>query len=518
MYRRIPKMLIAMCLLATASAQSVVYQVKRNTGSLSEDDLARRIFDGERKTIALFAKRNPIVETYAQSLNPEQAPQAIIDDAYLLRRVSLDADSPSGRMRQSFAFGRMVRSRMIKMNNGDRWPLYPEGYVDMLFADHTAFDQDHYTLKYETTVMLGDTECLRLAVAPIEPKWSGQFAGTIWVETNRFRIVRLEGTFTPKRPTFFAKYLNVRGFSTLGIYLHFDSWRQEVAPGIWMPAYSYFDDARLWNDGKFATSYHLRGHTWVWGYTEGVDKGKPSPAQAATDPLSRLQDAGLIASPGVVEHWLENIVQDVQMAGHIAGPEIYCRILMTSPVEMFSVGNTVVISRGLLNIVPDQLILTGLLARQIAQMTLKLGSTKPLKSIPIFDTRRISDFAGFGGRHTAGKVSAMHNLMAERLSSTQFAAAVLSADRFVGSLAAASSQTPHLLLRTGFGFGLVERKRSGRPADSTSVTLTTALVLRADYGLNSWLDQVTISNEESHSRWAAQGSASIDSSASSVTQ
>jgi hypothetical protein len=54
---------------------------------LSSKQLAQRIFTGEQISIAQFSKREPIVESYVQSLDPEVSPEAVVDDAYFLGRV-----------------------------------------------------------------------------------------------------------------------------------------------------------------------------------------------------------------------------------------------------------------------------------------------------------------------------------------------------------------------------------------------------------------------------------------------
>jgi hypothetical protein len=316
---------------------------------LSSKQLAQRIFTGEQISIAQFSKREPIVESYVQSLDPEVSPEAVVDDAYFLGRVSLNPDAPHQGRVQPFAFGASERSRHIRVNTGDRWPLYPDGYVDMLFVDISDFDKDHYDLTYQGDQALGDKEYLRMAVQPLDGKVSGRFVGNIWVDITSFRIVRIVGTFSPKRLSPFSKYFNASGISRLGLYFHFDCWRQEVSPGAWVPASTSFDEQRMWNAGDLTTSFHLRGQTWVWSY----QTLEPEARKASADPLAELKSSGLLASPGKVEDSLNRIVKEIQLANGIEGPAIDCRVLLTTPAEVFSLGNTLLISRGLLNLVPD---------------------------------------------------------------------------------------------------------------------------------------------------------------------
>jgi hypothetical protein len=492
-YPNISRVTIVLCIASVVNAQPAPHGSQENPENVIQRELFRRIFDGEHKTIALFAKSRPVVETYAQSLNPDVTPEAVIDDAYFLSRVSLDPDSTPTRVLQRFAFGRTYSSQQIKMDNQLLWWLHPEGYVDMLFVDLTDFDEDYYTLKYRENVMLGDTACMLITVTPVEPKWPGQFTGNIWVETTGLHIVRIEGTFTPRKPRWF-QYLNLSGMSTLDFYLHFDSRRQEVSPGVWLPAYTYFDEKQLWNQTRLSTGYHFRGHILAWGYRDS-NEYQISQAQTAADPLSRLQDAGLIAVPGAVERWLDGIVHDIQVSGHIVEPEVHCRVLMTTPVEIFSVGNSIVVSRGLLNILPSRSVLGVLLAREIAYISLKRqGPRMPnSKATPIFDARRTSEFPGLGLAHSKDDGLEAQSRLAELLVSSPYAGAVSLTDKFEELLARESLQVPQLL-RARFGIGLVNKK-AAHEAKASSLALpsqTDRLLLRSDYWINSWENEITV--------------------------
>jgi hypothetical protein len=154
-------MMVALVITSWTQAQQVPpAQSDGGIGAWSAQELAQRIFTGEQMTIAQVSKRAPIVESYVQSLDPEAHPETVIDDAYFLGRVSLDGDSPRQERLQSLMVGARPESRFIRVNTGDRWPLYPDGYVDMLFVDITDFDKDHYQLTYKQTDTLGDKQWL----------------------------------------------------------------------------------------------------------------------------------------------------------------------------------------------------------------------------------------------------------------------------------------------------------------------------------------------------------------------
>ena len=59
-------------------------------------------------------------------------------------------------------------------------------------------------------------------------------------------------------------------------------------------------------------------------------------------------------------------------------PAVHCRILLTSPLESFTVGHTIVLSRGLIDVLPDEASLATMIAHELAHIVL---------SHPVIDTR-----------------------------------------------------------------------------------------------------------------------------------
>ena len=51
-------------------------------------------------------------------------------------------------------------------------------------------------------------------------------------------------------------------------------------------------------------------------------------------------------------------------------PDVRCRVLLTSPLESFTVGHTIVISRGLLDVLPDEASLAMTLAHELSHIAL----------------------------------------------------------------------------------------------------------------------------------------------------
>jgi hypothetical protein len=51
-------------------------------------------------------------------------------------------------------------------------------------------------------------------------------------------------------------------------------------------------------------------------------------------------------------------------------PEVHCRVLLTSTLESFSIGHTIVLSRGLLDVLPDEANLAAMLAHELGHVML----------------------------------------------------------------------------------------------------------------------------------------------------
>ncbi len=93
--------------------------------------------------------------------------------------------------------------------------------------------------------------------------------------------------------------------------------------------------------------------------------------QAEENVIEKLQRASLLDAPGEVDKVLQTVVNNLEITNNITvEPEIRCRVLMTTPMETFSVGHTIVVSRGLLDVLPDEATLATVLAHEMAHIVL----------------------------------------------------------------------------------------------------------------------------------------------------
>jgi len=210
------------------------------------------------------------------------------------------------------------------------------------------------------------------------------------VEQDHYNIVRFNGTYLhPKIHT---------------AYLHCDSWRVNVAPSLWLPAYIYSEEPAITLDTKILA---VKAQTRLWGYLASASsrqreqdsfaavfvdpkaavtdlaKGSLTPLeserswerQAEDNVIERLERAELLSPPSEVDKVLQQVVTNLEASSNLAvEPEVRCRVLLTSPLESFSVGHTIFVSRGLLDVLPDEASLATILAHELAHIVLAHNS------------------------------------------------------------------------------------------------------------------------------------------------
>ena len=344
------------------------------------DRLLDEIVKNEQDFLAQMRVLNPIIETYLQEdpNDPDEGPR---DDQYFLGRVTLGG----GIDYDSFLDSATIRQRA----HGRQVVFKPAGFAQMMIPDATNFDRQTYSFEFVRREFLGEVRCLVFDVAPRAESSPGRFIGRIWVEDRERRIVRLNGSFTPAKVS--------RWGANVDLYFNFDSWRVNVSPGHWVPAYVYVENATPSTTKQRVPRF--KAQTRFWGYDVGggtklseltsilvesesavEDAGgtkQNSPLesqrmwerQAEENVLERLDKAGLLAPKGEVDRVLNAVVNNL-LATNNLNIDIECRVLMTTPLETFSVGRAIVISRGLIDVLPDEASLAMVLAGEVAHIAL----------------------------------------------------------------------------------------------------------------------------------------------------
>jgi hypothetical protein len=360
----------------------------RNTGASAQvpqtatklDEIIDRIIKREHEEIAAFDLFSPVIETYIQEVKFNQATGAVPkSDYYFLGQADF-----RGRLK--------VHSMTERSRKGSfLWSFEPAGFLQMIYIDRGEFDKAHYRFKYSGREFLGEVRCLVFDLSPAPKVRGARFVGRIWVEDQDFTVVRINGKYIP------AMHFSLKTFED-EYYLHFDSWRANMKSGLWLPSYVYsqeFNRPMRFSNPSYKSSTHLWGYKLKQGSREEelsrllVESANPikdeatqhdrSPLEAQREwrheaennVLDLLERDGLVAPQGEVDKVLNTIVNNLEVTNNFDEQiDLRCRVLLTSNLEMFSVGNTIVLSRGLIDVVPDEETLAALVAHGMADAML----------------------------------------------------------------------------------------------------------------------------------------------------
>jgi Peptidase family M48 len=351
--------------------------------AMTLSDVLDRVVQREHLFMAQMRHMHPMVETYLQDLKNDSTGNATpVKDQYFLGRLDL-SDGPED---VSFVgqpgFGRRMLSKMTGVYALHFLPL---GFAQMVVLD-PDFQKRYYDFTFVRREFLGELRCLVIDVKPKPGQKTARFMGRIWIEDQDYNIVRFDGTYYPQ--------------PKMNFFFHFDSWRLNMRPGMWLPAYVYIEESNL--KTGWSKTLHFKAQTRLWGYDlKGLSKNEEftqilidspqsvkdqsdaaadaSPVvaqrmwerQAEENAVDRLQKIGLLAPSGEVDKILSTVVNNLLLTNNIDLPgDIHCRVLLTAPLESFTIGHTIVMSRGLLDVLPDEASLAMVLAHELSHIVL----------------------------------------------------------------------------------------------------------------------------------------------------
>jgi hypothetical protein len=476
----------------------------------------------EKVMVKELQKRIPIVQTYIQNVKADVKLGSVpASDNYLLSRVDF------GKTFQAESFDeKSTKKGFFKGSLGALSGLtkalrldveyVPTGFMDMMFTDATNFDRQHYDFQFVRNDFLGTIHTQVFDVFPRKGSGAGRFTGRVWVEDQVGTVVRFNGTFTGNanldRPEYF----------------HFDSWRINMQPDLWLPAAIYVEEThRAKNDGDEG----LRAQTYFWGYSLKVPAHEAENAtvqidnvtdksdqaqdvgplqasrawvtQAENNVLDRLVQAGLLAPPSDFDKVLEQVTNNIVIGNKLDLPDtIHCRVLLTTPLESLSIGNTILLSKGLVDVLPSEEGLAAAIAFQLAHIT--LGHH--------IDTRyAFNDRLLFPDEATFQRINMSHNatyddLAAKKaiefLNNSVYHDRIPNAGLFFVQLQASAKQlkaltTPQIgdsLLRADGTPWLIDLAKSSPKLDVDNLQQITALPLGSHLKIDPWDDKVVTLN------------------------
>ena len=326
----------------------------------------------EKVVIKVVRERTPLVETYIQNMKPDpivrQVPES--DEHHLTRidfgKVIGDTEykegPKAGQKQGVMAHFKGSLGAITGLGNSLHLQFNETGFVQMLLMDSNSFDKQTYNFYFVRQDFLGNVQTAVFDVSPIKKNAKGRFLGRIWVETRDGNVVRFNGDFAG-------------GEKDYKEFFHFDSWRTNVQPDSWLPTSFYVEES----DPKSQTStLKFKAINNVWGYVLKVpaqvaektdievqgasDVSQDAPdvgprgaqaefqQQAEDNVIERLFQAGLLDAPSDFDKTLGDLANNILAYNNVAvARPIKVRTLLTEPLESLAVGNTIILSKSLID-------------------------------------------------------------------------------------------------------------------------------------------------------------------------
>jgi hypothetical protein len=328
--------------------------------------LVQKAIAQEKMVVKVLRQQTPLVQTYIQNMRSDPKLQWVPEsDQYALGRVDFarvirsSNEYETGLSTHGFFQGSLdYIKELTKALNINGWPL---GFMGMMFVDPVNLDQEHYDFSYVRRDFLGGVRTVVFDVRPKPNEAYGRFFGRVWIEDQEGNIVRFNGSYTGGPP-----------------YYHFDSWRVNVRPNVWLPTAIYVEENPS-TIAKQAPGMHAQ--TYFWGYSlklptpdNDSSASRPRASQADANVLDRLTQAGLLAPPSDFDKVLETVTNNIIIGSKLNLPyDVHCRVLLTAPLESLSIGNTILISKGLADVLPTEEALAAVLSYQVAHIVMGHG-------------------------------------------------------------------------------------------------------------------------------------------------
>jgi hypothetical protein len=426
----------------------------------STDLLIDRIIGREHFMMESMSHLSPMLETYVQNMKPDNELGMVpASDEYFLGKLDFNKKQVGDKL---YVNEPAMWKKVLKALNPTMPMTYvPAGFISTMLIDGEHFDRQHYNLTYVRREFLGDVRCLVFDVTPAGKSAApNAYTGRIWVEDQEYNIVRTKGTHDG---------------GSFSHQFHSDVWRQNLRPGLWLPTYVYSEES----DMKYGVvrKLHFKSQTRLWGYdvkynmpqeeltrvlvddpnavrdhSEAAQDMGPVQSQreweieAQENVLEKLEKAGLLAPKGEVDKVLETVVNNVLITNNLdIQPEVHCRVLLTAPLESFTVGHTIVLSRGYLDVLPDEASLAMALTHELAHIVLghRLDTKFAFNDRTIFPDEKTFHRIGLGlNEHdeTAADTKAI-----ELLQKSPYKDKLSTAGLFLKALELRSGEIPNLL-------------------------------------------------------------------------
>lgn len=471
------------------------------------DQAIDRVIARERDEVASIRRYSPIVETYIQDMKADPAMGILpVKDHYFLGQAELSKGINDDSLLEKKKKGIGAFNPFAHLEEGSS--RVPEGFLQMVYIDANGFDRQHYEFKYVGREFLGEVRCAVFDITPLPKTGKNRFNGRIWAEDQQFTIVRFNGMF------------EAGSGEGVGFNLHFDSWRMNLQPDQWLPAFVYSQESELRNSA--GSTIRFKAQTRLWGYNladvnRPLDFNQPATAQSAAsggtgtqdyspieaerewqqraevNVLDRLQRIGLLAPAGNVEKILETVVNNLEVTNNL-DIDVHCRVMLTSTLESFSIGHTIVMSRGLIDVLPDEPSLATALAQELAAIMITKPSTDQWGFNDTTNVTAGEALSRFSFKATPAEVDMANKKAVEILKNSPYKDKLGNAALFLKQLSTESAALPSLInARLGNGVALSSALANlGPPLRADKLDQVAALPLGARLKLDPWDDHVEL--------------------------
>jgi len=506
--RKLSNQILVLALCAGTVVPAIAAAAPAADQPRTPDQVIDRVVSNEQRLYSQIRNYSPLVETYIQNLKADKdLGQVPAGDKYFLGRANFAKGVSLVPLNETQNKGKKVFGSIGNFFSF-AMQFLPDGFLQMIFIDTNGFDKQNYKFDYVRREFLGEVRCLVFDVTPTGKNPRGRFLGRIWVEDQDFHIVRFNGAY------------GGNGHSSW--YFHFDSWRTNVQPGLWLPTFVYSEEKDL----HYAISKKLdfKAQTRLWGYnlggasqeqelskilvetpvqddTKTMNDVSPIQAQRSWDHQAednvtdRLERIGLMAPKGEVDKVLETVINNLEVTNNIdVEPEVRCRILMTSTLESFTVGHTIVLSRGLVDVLPDEASLAAMLAHELSHVVL---GHRVDSQYAFFDNLMVEDketFRHFGFSRTADEEHQANEKAIQILNNSPYKNQLGNAGLFLQALDARQKEIPNLISgHLGNRIPQINDLKSTTPVDpKQNPQKIAALPLGGRVKIDPWNDQLSL--------------------------
>ncbi len=498
-------------------------QTSSRAGQATADDIIDRMSKAERGVLERLRTSHPLIEVYIQNVVPDEARGWVpSDDNYFLGKLQVDGGPTILPFR-----GREERGVVWRVMNV---PHLEDSFAAMGAPDWRVLERKRYEFTYVRREFLGESRCFVFDVRPLRAGKEG-FVGRIWIEDRDYNLVRFNGASRGSEE-------KLSGVLKRKLSFHMDGWRVNVAPGVWVPSYVYSEETDLNSESSSKSSSkskrqaRFKSQTRIWGYqtqnadrtgslttiridepnvadtTEGAAQLSPVLSQrrweqeAEANVLERLEAIGLLAPAGEADKVLETVLNNLVVTNKLnLQRPLHARILLTSPLESFTVGHTMVLSRGLIDVLPDEASLATMLAHELSHVALghELIDTK----FSFADRLMVPDgelLQALRFRRTPKEEAAADEKVIELLGKSPYHDKLADAGLFLRTLSEWAKQLPRLIqphigdymAANGQMTRLADLMKQAPPLMSDSLEQIAALQLGARLVVDAWSGRVAL--------------------------